>query len=91
METKVAEKRHFLTVDWCNKGKRGLFTSKKGSSFSQDHPFTEYEAQEILSPFGLILNPGSIELTEEELKEYNKWYPLAEYTNKFGITIKGAC
>lgn len=88
METKIGT-RHFLTVDWCNKGKRGIFCSKEGAPFSQDHPFTEDEIQEVLNVFYLILSPQSLELTEEELKEYNKWYPLAEYSNEYGIAIKG--
>jgi len=87
--TKTLEKRHFLTVDWCNKGKRGIFCSKDGKAFSQDHSFTEDEAWEILGPFDLILSPESLELTEEQLKEYNKWCPLAEYTHQYGIAIKG--
>lgn len=89
METKIAEKKFFLTVDWCNKNKRGIFCSKDGNAFNQDHPFTEDEAWEILGPFDLILNPQSIELTAEELKAYSKWYPLAEYSNKYGIAYQG--
>lgn len=89
METKIEVKRHFLTVDWCNKGKRGIFCSKEGKAFSQDHPFSEDEAWEVLGAFDLILNPQSLELSEEELKAYNKWNPLAEYSNKYGIAIKG--
>lgn len=83
-----AEKRHFLTVDWCSKGKRGIFCNKEGTPFSQDHPFTEDEAWEVLGPFDLILDPQSLELTEKELKEYCKWCPLAEYSGRFGISIK---
>ena len=88
VETKT-KTRHFLTVDWCNRGKRGLFCSKEGNPFSQDHPFTEDEAWKVLDSFALILDPQSLELTEEELKTYNKWYPLAEYSNEYGIAIKG--
>jgi hypothetical protein len=36
----------------------------------------------------MILNPQSIELSEDELKEYHLWYPLAEYQNQFGIARK---
>ncbi len=88
METKVAVKKYFLTVDWCSKGKRGIFCSKEGKAFSQDHPYTVDEAWDILRSFDLILNPESIELTEEELKAYNKWIPLAEYSNQFGIVYR---
>ncbi len=91
VETKTPVKRHFLTVDRCNSGRRGIFCSNSGSSFSQDHPFTEDEAWEVLGPFDLVLSPESIELTEEELKAYNKWCPLAEYSNRFGVATKGAC
>ena len=88
MVVKTDEKKYFLTVEWCNSGKRGLFCSKEGNAFSQDHPFTEDEAWEILRAFDLILNPQSLELTEAELKNYNKWYPLAEYSNEYGIARK---
>ncbi len=92
MDTKTKTlTKYFLTVDWCNKGKRGLFCDRDGNAFNQDHPYTEDEAWDILGPFDLILDPSSIELTEEELKEYNKWCPLAEYSNRFGIATKGAC
>ena len=89
VETKVEIKRYFLTVDWCNKDKRGIFCSREGNPFSQDHPFTENEAWNVLGAFDLILNPQSLELTKEELKTYNKWSPLAEYSNKYGIARQG--
>lgn len=88
MVTKVVDKRYFLAVNWCNKVKRGIFCSKTGIPFSQNHPFTEEESWNILGPFNLILNPQSLELTEEELKTYRKWYPLAEYSNEFGVAYK---
>ena len=81
-------KRWFLTVDWCNKGKRGIFANKNGNSFSKETKHTEEEMWDILDVFAIILNPQSIELSKDELKEYHKFYPLAEYTNEYGIVRK---
>lgn len=81
-------KRWFLTVDWCNKDKRGIFANKNGNSFSQEKQHTEDEILKILDVFAMILNPQSIELSEGELKEYHRFYPLAEYSNQYGIVCK---
>lgn len=81
-------KRWFLTTDWCDKGNRGIFCNKNGESFGKDTQHTEDEMWEILGAFAMILNPQSIELSEDELKEYHLWYPLAEYQNQFGIARK---
>lgn len=81
--------RFFLTVDWCNQGKRGIFCNQEGTAFPMDgRPHSEHEMWEILGAFDLVLNPQSIEFTEEELKEFNKWYPLAEYTDQYGYAVK---
>ena len=37
----MENKRWFVTVDWCNKGHRGIFCSKEGGSFNS-------ETQELL-------------------------------------------
>ena len=81
-------KRWFLTVDWCNKGKRGIFANKNGNPFSKETQHTEEEMWDILDAFAMILNPQSIELSEDDLKEYRKFYPLAEYSNEYGIVRK---
>jgi len=81
-------RRWFLTVDWCNKGKRGVFANVNGNSFSKETQHTEDEMWEILNAFAMILNPQSIELSEAELKEYHRFYPLAEYSNQYGIVCK---
>ena len=84
----VEMKRWFLTVDWCNKGKRGIFANKNGNPFSKEAQHTEEEMWDILDAFAMILNPQSIELSEDDLKEYRKFYPLAEYSNEYGIVRK---
>ena len=45
-------KRWFLTVDWCNQGKRGIFCNlANGNAFSKDDaPHTEDEVWEINNP-----------------------------------------
>ena len=78
----------FLTVDWCNQGKRGIFAKKDGTSFSKELQHEQEEMHDILGPFSLILNPESIELSDDELKEYHLFYPLAEYSNEYGIVRK---
>jgi len=77
-----------VTVDWCNKGNRGIFCSKNGASFSKETQHTEDEMWEILDAFSMILNPQSVELSEDDLKEYHRWYPLAEYSDQYGICVK---
>ena len=81
-------KRWFLTVDWCNKGERGVFCSAAGASFSKDTQHTEDEMWDILDVFAIILNPESVELSEAELKEYHLYTPLAEYSHQYGIAHK---
>lgn len=81
-------KRWFLTVNWCNKGKRGIFCNANGNSFSKERQHTEDEIWEILDAFSMILNPQSVELDETELKEYHSYQPLAEYSYQYGIAHK---
>ncbi len=80
--------RWFLTVDWCDKGKRGIFCNANGNSFSKETQYTEDEMWEILGAFAMILNPQSIELGEDELKEYHLFTPLAEYSHQYGILVE---
>lgn len=81
-------KRWFLTVDWCSKGNRGVFCNLAGQSFGKDTQHTEDEMWEILDVFSMILSPQSSELSEDDLKEYNQFHPLAEYSNQYGIACK---
>lgn len=84
----MEETKYFLTVDWCNKGKRGIFTDKKGNGFFKDEsPHTEREMVEILGHFALILNPKSELFTETQCQK-RQWIPLAEYKNEYGIAIE---
>lgn len=78
---------YFLTVDWCNKGKRGIFTDATGKGYWLDRPYTKEEMCEILGPFWLILAPECRPFTAEEMSQYNTWYPLEEYSNQFGIVV----
>ena len=81
----MTETRHFITVDWCKKGRRGVFCDNTGATNSRDRPLTQEEMREELGHFWLILYPESIPLTAEELAEYTQWTPLAEYSNVWGI------
>ena len=82
--------RYFLTVDRCNSGQRGIFCDKDGNAFPRDkEPHTEDEMWDILGVFHMILAPISVSFTEEELKEFNRFRPLAEYSHQYGIAIKG--
>lgn len=83
--------KYFLTVDWCSKGCRGVFCSNSGQAFWKSEeagPHAPDEMFEILGPFDLVLSPESILISEEELKEYNQYYPLAEYSNMYGYAAK---
>ncbi len=84
----LGRKRWFLTVDWCNKGNRGIFCNDNGESFGKGAEHTEEEMWQILGTFAMILNPQSIELTKEQLKEYCRFIPLAEYSDKYGVACK---
>jgi len=81
-------KQWFLTVDWCDKGKRGIFANINGNAFGKETQHTKDEMWEILDALAVILNPQSQEISEEELKEYHRFYPLAEYSNQYGIVRK---
>jgi len=85
----ATEARYFLTVDWCSKGNRGVFCDGEGNCFSKPEAHTKDEIWEILGPFDLVLSPQSELLTEEELRQYHRWVPLAEYSNQYGIALKG--
>lgn len=81
-------KRWFLTVDWCSKGNRGIFSDRNGRCFSQEAQHTEDEMWAILDAFAMILAPQSIELSEEELKEYHRFIGLDEYSGQYGVVLK---
>jgi len=80
-------KKYFVTVNWYEKGKRGIFCDSHGIGFLKKKQHTEKEMRKILGAFWIILNPKSIAFTEEEVKKYNKWIPLPEYQNQYGIAI----
>ena len=82
------EKKYFLTVDRCNQGRRGLFTDRQGHGFIKDTPHTDEEMHDILDLFYIVLNPKSEPFTENDLKKFNKWIPLAEYKREYGIAVK---
>ena len=85
----MTDNRYFLTVDWCNKGRRGIFSNINGNAFAKDGlPHTEDEMWNILDCFSMVLSPQSIEFSQTELKKYNKWHPLAEYSNQYGVALK---
>lgn len=90
-EMSNAHPKYILTVDWCSKGNRGIFAGRDGNCFwRDDRPHTADEMFEILGVFDLILAPESTLFTEEEMKQYHKFIPLAEYTNQYGIVVKDA-
>jgi len=77
---------YFLTVDWCDKGPRGIFCSRDGKPFREDgKPHTEQEMHKILDLFWLVLSPKSEKFTYAELSEFTYWRPLAEFSNQYGI------
>ena len=89
MPEMVEEATYFLTVDWCDKGERGVFCNLNGIGYPKEgEPHTEMEMMKILDVFWIILKPKSTLLTKEELTEYTYWYPLAEYSNQFGVALK---
>jgi hypothetical protein len=65
-----------------------VFCSADGISFSKETHHTEDEIWEILDAFSMILAPQSVELSEDELKEYRKFSPLAEYSDRYGIAVR---
>ena len=81
------ESRYFLTVDWCKKGKRGIFCDSEGKPFSLDQQHTQEEMDGILGPFWMVLDPQSVLFTEAEVAAHNRWYPLEEYSNVFGYAV----
>jgi len=80
-------RRWVLTVDWCSQGLRGVFCSKRGSSFIQDHEHTEDEAFNILDVFLLVLSPKSILMDFEEVMKFNRFIPLGEFKSEYGFAV----
>ena len=80
--------KYFLTVDWCNQGKRGIFCDSNGNAFCQEKKHTWDEMFDVLDAFALVLSPESIPLSEDELKQYHIWYPLGEYSGVYGFAAK---
>jgi len=81
--------RYWLTVDWCNENKRGIFCDRQGSGFwKDDEPHTNKEMVDILGAFFIILSPKSEPHNEVELKQFNRYRSLAEYTHQYGIAQK---
>jgi len=88
-DTEMSETRHFMTVEWCGNGKRGVFCDSSGrSGCCGDNPLTTDEMREALGPFWMILDPKSEEMTEEKLGKYTNWTSLEEYSNVYGIALK---
>lgn len=83
-------KVYFLTVEWCDNGRRGVFCSETGVAYRKDNePHTDAEMMEILGLFWVILDPRSEEISRVELEEsYTRFIPLAEYSNRWGIAVK---
>ena len=78
----------YLTVERCNSGKRGVFAQSDGTVISDETQHTQEQMQNFLGGFGIILNPQSIEITDDELREYKNFYPLAEFNEHYGIVLK---
>jgi hypothetical protein len=85
----MEEKKYFITADWCDKGKRGIFCDRQGNGFPKETRHSEEEMNKILGAFWLILSPKSEPYTPEELKKFTRWIPLAEYQNQYGIATEG--
>ena len=80
--------RHFITVEYCGDGNRGIFCTRMGSPAVQDEAFTDKEMQGFCGAFFLILSPRSEEMDQETLSKYTHWYPLKEYQDEWGIALK---
>jgi len=81
----MEEIHYFLTVDWCNKGERGIFCDDTGKGYWLDRPYTMDEMCKILGVFWMILAPECRPFTAAEMATYRTWRPLDEYSGKFGI------
>lgn len=85
------QQRYFLMVDWCSKGRRGVFCDSRGHAFAKDDaPHTWEEQFDILDVFYMVLAPESLLLTESQLREYTQWIPLEEYSSQYGVAHKAA-
>jgi hypothetical protein len=81
--------RYYLTVDRLNEGHRGIFRDAEGNAFWKDgEPHTDDEMFKIVGHFEYILSPMSIAYTDEQIKRFTKWVPLAEYSGRFGVWLR---
>jgi hypothetical protein len=78
-------KRWFITVDWCSQGKRGIFCDAQGNCMVKDRQHTMDEIGNALGVFEMILDPKSEEMSIDEVAQYTRWIPLAEYSHQWGI------
>lgn len=81
---------HFITVEWCNSGFRGIFSRSDGQAAAKEDVWTRDEMDDFLGSFTLILSPESEVLTQSRLKQYSYWFPLAEYCHEWGIALTEA-
>ncbi len=87
--------KYFITVSWCG-GPRGILCQKPepypnqhhSLAFPKDTPHTSQEMRSILKPFTVILDPKSEPFTEETIKSFSHFVPLAEYGRQFGIAMR---
>lgn len=85
----MADRAYFLTVDWCDQGKRGVFCRSDGIAFRKDdEPHTLEEMMNILNVFSIVLAPQSKLLTADELAEHTVFHPLSEFSYQYGYAVK---
>lgn len=82
------DERYFMTVDWCDQERRGIFCDDKGRGLSSDEPLMKEEMRKFLGPFWMFLEPVSEQMTVEEVSKYRTWTPLDEYSGVYGILRK---
>lgn len=76
-----------LTIEYCGNGRRGILLSRSGGIDIKPEQHTEDEIADHLGMFWLILAPKSIQMKVSEIKKYNRFIPLAEYSHIWGIGL----
>ena len=78
--------RWYLTVD--RGGKRGIFARNSGATFSSAQQHSKEEMEEILGRFATLLDPQSLLLSEDTVREHHLFHPLSEYSDVYGVVLK---
>lgn len=85
-----SEKKWYITVERNNSGIRGIFTDFHGVGFwrtEEEGQHTDDQMGEAVGLFWIVLDPKSVLISADELRNYNRFIPLGEFKGVYGIAV----